>query len=217
MPGRLTPLVTDQFYHIFNRGSDKRNIFLKPRDYKRFQQTFYYYQYDGPKRRFSKLAKLDFKNFQPDPAKKLVEIIAYCLMPNHFHFLIKQLKDNGIPNFMSSLCNSYTKYFNIKNRRVGPLLQGKYQNVLIESEAQLIHASRYIHLNPIVSGITKDLLGYTWSSYSEYIRGYNHFCEPKEILSLFSSPRKYQEFVENQIDYATTLEIIKHQVIDIND
>ncbi len=217
MPGRLTPLVTDQFYHVFNRGSDKRNIFLQDRDYKRFQSTFYYYQYAGPKRRFSKLSKLDFKNFQPDPAKKLVEIIAYCLMPNHFHFLIKQLKDNGIPNFMSSLCNSYTKYFNIKNRRVGPLLQGKYQNVLIESEEQLIHASRYIHLNPIVSGITKDLINYQWSSYPEYIEGYNHFCQSKEVLSLFPSPRKYQEFVENQIDYATTLEIIKHQVIDIND
>lgn len=217
MPGRTIPLVNNQYYHIFNRGSDKRDIFLQTRDYKRFQQTFYYYQFTGPKLRFSKFAKSDLKIFKPDQANKLVEIICYCLMPNHFHFLIKQLKNNGIPTFISNLCNSYTKYFNTKYPRVGPLLQGKYQSVLIETDEQLIHTSRYIHLNPVVSKITTDLNSYLWSSYPEYVTEQEKLCAIKEILSFFPSPKKYQEFVAAQIDYGTTLEIIKHRAIDTND
>lgn len=215
MPGRITPLVNGQYYHIFNRGSDKRNIFSRSRDYQRFQLTFYYYQFTDQKKRFSKLAKSDFKDFNPDPATKLVEILCYCLMPNHFHFLVKQLKNNGIPIFMSKLCNSYTKYFNTKYPRVGPLLQGKYQNVLIENEEQLIHLSRYIHLNPVVSGIVKSPENYQWSSYPEYITGQKRFCNLEEILNLFKSSGKYQEFVEAQIDYGMTLEILKHRTIDV--
>lgn len=217
MPGRTIPLVNNQYYHIFNRGSDKRDIFLQARDYKRFQQTFYYYQFTGPKPRFSKFAKSDLKIFKPDKTNKLVETICYCLMPNHFHFLIKQLKDNSIPIFISNLCNSYTKYFNTKYSRIGPLLQGKYQSVLIETDEQLVHISRYIHLNPIVSKITTDLTSYLWSSYPEYITRQEKPCVIKEILDFFPSPKKYQEFVEAQIDYGTTLEIIKHRAIDFDD
>ncbi len=214
MPGRTFPTVNNQYYHIFNRGSDKRDIFLQTRDYRRFQQVFHYYQFAGPKPRFSKFAKADLKIFKPDPANKLVEILCYCLMPNHFHFLIKQLKDNGIPIFMSNLCNSYTKYFNTKYPRVGPLLQGKYQSVMIETDEQLVHTSRYIHLNPVVSKITNDLNNYAWSSYPEYITGEKKLCAITEVLSFFPSPKKYQEFVEAQIDYGTTLEIIKHKMLD---
>lgn len=214
MPGRSIPLVNGEFYHLYNRGSDKRNLFNQSRDYKRFQQSFYYYQLIGPKPRFSKFAKSDLKLFKPDLTNKLVRIIAYCLMPNHFHFLVKQLKDNGTAIFISNLCNSHTKYFNTKYPRVGPLFQGKYQNVLIETDEQLIHTSRYIHLNPIVSGLTKDLNSYQWSSYIEYITGQEKFCEIKEVLDFFASPKKYQEFVEAQIDYGTSLEIIKHKAID---
>ena len=129
MPGRITPLVNDEFYHIYNRGSEKRTIFQQPRDYKRFQQTFYYYQFPGPKLRFSNFAKEEL--FKTSFNNGMVEVICYCLMPNHFHFLIKQLKDNGISIFMSQLSNSYTKYFNTKYKRVGPLLQGAFKAVLV--------------------------------------------------------------------------------------
>ncbi len=217
MPGRNVSLVNGEFYHIYNRGSDKRNIYTQPRDYNRFLKTIYYYQFLGPKRSFSKFAKSDLNSFKPDPEKKLVKIICYCLMPNHFHFLVKQLKTNGISIFLSQLSNSYTKYFNTKYKRIGALLQGTFKAVLIESEEQLIHVSRYIHLNPVVSGLTKDLNSYKWSSYPEYVTGNSLFCSIDEILNFFPSPQKYQKFVEAQIDYGTTLEIIKHQVIDINE
>src|SRR3989344_3190174 len=171
MPGRITPLVNGQFYHIYNRGTEKRNIFTQSRDYARFQKSFYYYQFQGPKPSFSKFTKSDLDLFKPDPNRKIVEVICYCLMPNHFHFLIRQLKDGGIPIFISQLSNSYTKYFNTKYERVGALFQGAFKAVLIESDEQLVHLSRYIHLNPIVSNLAKDLNHYYWSSYLEYING----------------------------------------------
>ena len=214
MPGRLTPLVTEQFYHIYNRGSEKRNIFTQLRDYSRFQKTFYYYQFLGPKPSFSKFSKSDLNFFKPNPDRKIVDVICYCLMPNHFHFLLRQLKENGISIFIGQLSNSYTKYFNTKYKRVGPLLQGAFKAVLIETEEQLVHLSRYIHLNPVVSGLAKNLGSYHWSSYTEYMSGQKLYCSPEEILSLYPTVKSYREFVEAQIKYGTSLEILKHRIID---
>lgn len=212
MPGRITPLVNGEFYHIYNRGSEKRCIYQQPRDYKRFQQTFYHYQFLGPKLKFSNFNKTNL--FKPILNEKYVEIICYCLMPNHFHFLIKQLKNNGISIFMSQLSNSYTKYFNTKYNRVGPLLQGAFKAVYIETDEQLIHVSRYIHLNPIVSGLIKSLDDYPWSSYLEHIKLNPFFCSPAEVLNLFPSKEMYKKFVEDQVDYGIKLELIKHHLID---
>lgn len=217
MPGRITPLVNGEYYHIFNRGSEKRDIFSQTRDYKRFRKTMYFYQFLGPKPSFSKFSKSDLNSFSPDNNKKLVEILCFCLMPNHFHFLVKQLKDSGISTFISQLSNSYTKYFNTKYNRVGPLLQGAFKAVRIQTEEHLIHVSRYIHLNPIVSGLVKKLNVYPWSSYPEYINNSGTLCSIEDITGLFASPKKYQEFAEAQIDYGTTLEILKHLTIDIDE
>ncbi|MBI2593465.1 transposase [Candidatus Daviesbacteria bacterium] len=214
MPGRNVTFGNGEFYHVYNRGSDKRNIFIQPRDYKRFQQTFYYYQFLGPKLKFSNFAKSGLQSFKPAPDSELVEIICYCLMPNHFHFLVRQLKDSGISIFISQLSNSYTKYFNTKYKRVGALLQGSFKAVHVESDEQLIHLSRYIHLNPIVSGLSKSLSSYSWSSYPNYLNQTSVLCSPTPVLNLFSSTQKYKEFTEDQIDYGTTLEILKHQVIE---
>ena len=217
MPGRQTALVNGEFYHLYNRGSDKRDIFLQPRDYKRFVQTFYYYHFQKHKLRFSKYTDSGLFPLNTDPDNKLIEIVSYCLMPNHFHFLVKQLKENGISIFMSNLANSYTKYFNTKYSRIGALFQGVFKSVIIESEEQLIHLSRYIHLNPVVSGLTRDLDGYKWSSYPEYLSGQKLVCNSNQILDLFPSIEEYKRFVEAQVDYGTTLEVLKHNTIDIED
>ena len=140
--------------------------------------------------------------------------MCFCLMPNHFHFLVKQLKENGISIFVSQLSNSYTRYFNVKYNRVGPLFQGAFKSVRIETEEQLIHVSRYIHLNPVVSGIAKRPEDYRWSSYAEYITQAPFFCSIEEVISLFKISQKYKKFVEDQIDYARTLEFIKHSLLD---
>lgn len=214
MPGRIVPLVNGEVYHIFNRGSDKREIFLKNRDFRRFRQTFHYYQTTGPKTKFSNFSKQNLNTFKPKLEDKLVDILCYCLMPNHFHFLLRQLKDNGIAIFMSQISNSYTRFFNTKYKRIGPLLQGAYKAVRIESDEQLLHVFRYILLNPVVSKLTETLYDYEWSAYSEYMQETGQFCSTKEILNYFPSVNKCKEFLENQIEYGQTLELIKHHLID---
>lgn len=213
MPSRIIPFVNSHYYHIYNRGSEKRSIFENQRDFQRFLKTLRYYQIEGPKPRFSKFPSLTATKL--DNSKRLVEIIAYCLMPNHFHFLLKQVRDNGITEFLSKLSNSYTKYFNTKHGRVGHLFQGEFKAVLVESDEQLVHVSRYIHLNPVVSALSKNLESYQWSSYPEYI-GINSqgFCLKEEVLGYFKNNQDYQQFVLDQMGYAQELEAIKHQLID---
>ena len=214
MPGRPVPLITGEIYHVYNRGHNKRTIFLAPRDYKRFKQTIYYYQFKGPKIRFSRFNKDILNNFLPIKNEKLVEILGFCLMPNHFHLQLKQLQDDGISIFMSQIQNSYTKYFNTKYQSIGPLLQGCFKSRIIEDENQLTHLNRYIHLNPIVSGQSKDLESYPWSSYIEYSTRAELICSTELISSFFPSIKDFTKFHTSQIDYAMTLEILKHSAID---
>ena len=137
-------------------------------------------------------------------------------MPNHFHFLLQQKVDGGITDFVSKISNSYTKYFNTKNQRIGPLLQGEFKSVYIETNEQLIHVSRYIHLNPLVSFLTDNLETYQWSSYLEYLKEVkNNTCSKGIILDQFKSPQDYKQFVLDQENYGKKLEMIKHQLLDL--
>lgn len=219
MGGRNSILATGEIYHVFNRGVEHRQIFNDQRDYKRIIEATDFYQYN-PKLKFS-----DFKNLPAEARKKIlegihklpkiVEILCYCFMPNHFHFLLKQLSDNGVSNFVSKITNSYTKYFNTRNSRDGSLLGGTFKSVRIETIEQLLHVSRYIHLNPVVSFLVKEnhLEDYQWSSFNEYM-GSDGFCQKELILSEFKLPQKYKEFILDQVNYAKSLEVIKHQLLD---
>lgn len=212
MPSRVTPFVNGEYYHIFNRGVAKMPIFLDKFYYQQFMKTVSYYQIDGPKPRLS------FFQSQPidlDKSRKLVNITCYCFMPNHFHFLLQQTREHGITEFVSKLSNSYTKYFNIKNKRVGPLFQGEFKSVHIESNEQLVHLSRYIHLNPLIGYATKDLQTYRWSSYLEYVqKGESNVCSKEIILEQFKSLGDYKQFVLDQVGYARDLDSIKYQLLD---
>ncbi len=213
MPYRIIPFVTGNYYHLYNRGLRKQNIFANNQDYKRFIKTFFYYQIQNPKPKFSLYQQSQL--YKIDPTQKIVEILCYCLMPNHFHLLIKQTKDNGVSEFMRKFIHSYTAYSNTKNNTLGPLFQGMFKAKLIESDEQLFHLSRYIHLNPLTSLLVKDLKFYPWSSYHSYINSGQDTLAKEDILSFFNSPQNYEEFVLDQADYGTTLELLKHQVIDI--
>lgn len=169
MPYRFTPFVDQGFYHIYNRGVEKREIFSNEKDYQRFLAVLYYYQFGDPKPPFSQKRRLLYQGLDFSKNPKPLEIICYCLMPNHFHLLIRQLRDGGIQKFMQKILNSYTKYFNTKHIRVGPLLQGAFKAVPIETDAQLVHVSRYIHLNPFVSNLSKELKTFPYSSYPSFI------------------------------------------------
>lgn len=187
-------------------------IFSRARDYTRFLEALQYYQIGGIKPRFS---LYNPKLYTPDSVNKLVDMLCFCLMPNHFHLLVRQNQPNGISRFIGQLSNSYTKYFNTKYHRVGPLFQGEFKAVHIETTEQLLHVSRYIHLNPLVSYLTKDLNTYRWSSYGEYIGStFSCVCEKQAVLASFPSTTAYEQFVLDQESYGKQLEFIKHQLLD---
>lgn len=213
MPYRITPFVNGEFYHLYTRGVEKQNTFSDRRDYSHFVEALFYYHIQDPKPKFSTHRRT--KVFPIDYSKKIVDIICYCLMPNHFHLLVKQLQNGGISELMRKLILSSTKYRNTKYNHQGSLFQVPFKSVHIESEEQLIHVSRYIHLNPLVSLLTKDLKLYHWSSYLEYIGMRDNLAVKKEeILQFFKSPKDYEKFVLDQADYGMTLERIKHLAID---
>lgn len=213
MPSRIFPFVNGQFYHVYNRGSEKRQIFDSKRDYQHFLKTIKYYQLEGPKPKLSHFNNFSF--FKPELSQNIAEIIAYCLMPNHFHFLIKQTKDGGITEFISKLTNSYTRYYNTKYNRVGPLFQGEFKAVLVDYDEQLLHLSRYIHLNPLVAYLIKDLADYEWSSYNEYINSKQEgICSKQEVLAFFKSSQEYKQFILDQVDYALQIAHLQHKLIE---
>lgn len=201
---------------------ERRPIFTHKWEYRRALNTIGYYRFLKPPIRYSKYIILEERRrIQLLDALLVsqlqVDILAFCLMPNHFHLLLRQTADDGISRFVSKFCDSYSKYFNIKHDRVGPLFQGPFKAVRVESEEQLIHLSRYIHLNPISSFLIKEpeLDSYSWSSLTEYLAPQGStISNPKFILELFKSPNKYRDFVHNQIDYAQKLERIRHLIFD---
>ena len=220
---RSTVLANDQFYHIFNRGVEKRTIFEYKRDYERAINTIKFYRFKNLPLKFSKfLIKPKENKFELykkiEKNGELIEIIAYCLIPNHFHLLVKQLQENGISKALSNFTNSYAKYFNTRNNRNGPLFQGIFKAVRVESNEQLLHLSRYIHLNPIVSFVTKEenLEDYVWSSLKEYLNTpIKGFCKKDYILSQFKSIDEYKKFIKDQISFAKELEKIKHLTLEV--
>ena len=224
MPGREIPLITNEYYHILNRGVASLPAFVSRYDFRRAVEIANYYQYQNIPGRYSLFTKLSSKG-RKEILKELkvknkvwVEIIAYCFMPNHFHFLLKQREENGISKFMGNFTNSYTRYFNTRNKRKGPLFQGKFKAVRVIAEEQLLHLSRYIHLNPYTSFVIKELdklEDYTYSSLPEYLGKVSpEFCSKEIILNQFASKRKYLNFVLNQARYQRELEEIKHLALE---
>ncbi len=224
MPGRRTPLVTNQIYHVLNKGISSQLTFKGLKEFNRAKELIRYYQNITIPLRYSQ-----FKTFSYERKNRIlknlsnkknwwVEIICFCFMPNHFHFLLRQLKENGISKFISQFSNSYTRYFNEKNKRKGPLFQGKFKAIRIVNNEQLLHISRYIHLNPYSSYVVKelkDLEDYQYSSLSEYLNSSKtNFCNKKIILNQFRYPKLYKKFVFDQADYQRKLDRIKHLTLD---
>jgi len=203
---RPLQFVSNGYYHIFNRGVDKRRIFLRYGHYTRFIHSIRALLDTGS------ATEPSLKN-QGLALKYKIDILCYCLMPNHYHFLLRQIRKNGITEFMHHLNTSYTMYFNKNNDRIGRLFEYTFKAKEIDSDEQLLHVSRYIHLNPLIGNIVKDLSLYPWSSYLEYIGEREEtFCQKEIILSHFGNdPKKYEMFVNNQIAYATLLHQIQNE------
>ncbi|OGD88402.1 hypothetical protein A3F45_01230 [Candidatus Curtissbacteria bacterium RIFCSPHIGHO2_12_FULL_41_17] len=208
MPGKnvLKQYVEEGYYHIYNRGVEKRKIFLDEQDYKVFLKYLKLYL-DPPGKLPIRKVSIGNNTFQtvPRPLKNYydkVKLLSYCLMPNHFHLLIKQTDKKSIELFMRSLATKYSVYFNKKYNRVGSLFQGPYKAVLASDDIYLLHLSRYIHLNPGKDSPYR----MAYSSYPEYLQKRNtSWIYTKDILSHFKTAKKtslkdmlsYQSFVDD--------------------
>lgn len=218
MPYRKIVLANNEIYHVVNRSVAQIPIFEGIRDYQRALEVIDFYRRVKPSLSFShykRLPKEEKERFYENLKKKkhLVEILTFCLMPNHFHFLLRQNKDGGISTFMRTLQNSYARYFNTKYKRAGALFQSMFKAVRIETDEQLIHVSRYIHLNPVSAYLIEinDLEDYPWSSFPIYLgKSKELFINPNSILSHFKSKSVYKEFVFDQADYQRKLQRIKN-------
>ncbi len=201
MPAKnsIKQYVENSFYHIYNRGVDKRIIFIQDLDYQMFLSYLKNY-----------LSTLSLQQVRPVRKSTLfleIDLIAYCLMPNHFHLLIKQKSAKSIIKFMRCLTNAYTRYFNTRHKRIGHLFQGKYKASLITEDLYLLQLSRYIHRNPLElfrSDLHKILSEYPYSSYKDFLGLRNTvWVKPNEVLNFFALDKQknnldlnYQGFVE---------------------
>jgi putative transposase len=171
MPYRREHLCAGQTLHVYNRGVAKQRIFFSGGNYRFFLQ---------------RIAEF----VQPH-----AEILAYCLMPNHFH-LIVQTKNDKLSAAMQSQSGSYARAINKRLARVGPLFEGRFKSRSVDSEAYLMHLSRYIHQNPVESRIVAASQQWPHSSFREYLSGFRSgLINPQPVLSLFGSAQDYARFV----------------------
>ncbi|HCQ31802.1 TPA: hypothetical protein DIU27_05525 [Candidatus Collierbacteria bacterium] len=201
------------YYHVYNRGVEKRTIFQDDKDYKTFLSYLKLYLISHDSQELSDLQDLQGLSLKVFPSRKpknyadQIELLAYCLMPNHIHLFIKQHGDLSMGNFMSSLATKYVRYFNTRHKRIGHLFQDRYKAVKIEGESQWIHLSKYIHRNPLDLPTFKDspcrLDEYQYSSYSNYLGKFSQtWVQPDDILSNFGNQphNSYRAFVEEPLD-----------------
>ncbi|MEK7575552.1 MAG: transposase [Patescibacteria group bacterium] len=209
----------ENYYHIFDRGTEKRDIFLNESNYQRFLILLYLCNGNNPVVVKQYLYQISQGRTleQIDRGKIMVDIGAYCLMPNHFHLLIKEKTENGIPNFMKKLNTGYAMYFNKKNERSGSLFQGKFGAQLLDKDGYLKYIFAYIHLNPIKliepkwkeSGIkdfntTKDFLNnYPWSSYLYFIGNKKNdpILNISEFPEYFKNTKEFNNFIGDWLKY----------------
>lgn len=217
---RTKQYLENSYYHIYNRGVEKRLIFQDSQDYSVFLS--YFKDYLNPKNGkelSEKLSDPDISYTEKDKIIKLlrlnnfyneITLLAYCLMPNHFHLFIKQKSALSIDKFMQSLATRYTMYFNRKYKRVGFLYQDTYKAVLIENDEQFIYLSKYIHKQGIIRQSPQGRTLQKWkeqpSSYPEYLgKRKTEWIHPEEVLNYFSknNPRhSYKSFIAESNDFS---------------
>lgn len=202
------------YYHIFNRGANKADVFFDDSD--RFRFLWILDVFNDKNSNFISVRERE-TNFRSEAPKKekFVDILCFVLMPNHFHLLLQQLVDNGISKFMHKVGTSYTNYINLKYEHSGILFQGPFKAVEVDSDEQLLHLSRYIHFNPVeliqpgwkeegiknLKTVRSFLNSYRWSSYSRYTGKegleFGKIIEANNLIDDLIPRKKYREFLED--------------------
>lgn len=192
--------IPEAYYHVYNRGVEKRAIFLDDEDYCVFLNLLKRYLDDKP--------STDRTGRQYEWLHDQLELLAFCLMPNHFHLFIYQINEQAITKLMKNLCTSYVMYFNKKYKRVGPLFQGRYKAKDILDDAYFQHISRYIHLNPT------EFETWKYSSLPYFLNKKNSkWVQPGRVLEAFEG-ESYIEFVKDYIGQKEIMDELKHNLAD---
>lgn len=215
-------LVNGQYYHVLSKSIAGYIIFNNDQEYLRIINLLRFYQNKRPPIRFSMFNQLSLfeqnqflsKNPLTDE-NKLVEIIAYCIMPTRIHLILEQLLNGGISLFIKNILISYTKFFNLRHQRKGPLWEGRFKNVLVDNDSQLLHLTRYIHLNPVSAGLVEQPEDWSASSYKEYLGE----IEPDRYITKFNHildihQTSYKKFVNNRIAYQKQLTRLKKVILE---
>jgi putative transposase len=207
---RCTNFSSEEYFHVYNRGANKINVFNDHKDYERFIESLYLFNC-GDRIVLRDISK--GKRFLHKRDKTMIDIGAYCLMPNHFHLLIKIKNKGGISAFMHKLLAAYTLYFNKKHKRDGVLFQGSFKAAHVTNDEYLKYLFAYIHLNPIkiidpfwrekgidnLSLAKKFLSSYRYSSYTDYLeepRKQAGILNKKAFPEYFDTPKKFEDFVD---------------------
>lgn len=218
---RKDRLETGNVYHVYTRSIARFIVFNDYIEFVRLIRLLELYRHINFNHKLSNFLDLNIDLQQSivqnliSENNLLVEIIAYCVMPTHIHLLLKQKSENGITKYMARVLNGYSRFFNTKHKRTGPLWSGRFKNVRVENDEQLLHLSRYIHLNPTSAGLIEKPEKWKYSSYLEYVqpgKSATELCYFQNFIQI--SPKRYKNFVLNQKDYQRKLSIIKSQTLD---
>jgi len=217
---RKHELTVGQTYHVFSRSIAGYVIFNNNEEYSRMRDVLIYYKKERPRLRFSEFLDLS-KEYQAElklvdsQSVDLVEIIAFCIMPTHFHLILKQREPDGISRYFKNILNSYTRYFNTKHNRKGPLWESRFKSIPVKDDVYLLHLTRYIHLNPVSLGLVENPSEWRYSSYNEYLhqlKGITPVCKYVGLLDII--PERYKEFVEDRMAFQRELQQIKGLLLD---
>jgi len=195
MAGRKEPLTTGEYYHVYNRGVDRRVLFRDKKDYGRFLMQLYAFNDFEIASNYAYYAALGFEALRErEREEPLVGVVAFCLMPNHYHLVLRQLRDDGISLYMQKAGAGYAKYFNLKYERTGALFESRFKAKCVDDDSYLYQIVPYVHANPL--GIsakidsskrdfrvgTRALEKYTWSSYPVYLGRYGEGDVQYDVL-----------------------------------
>ena len=217
---RKYPLVNNHIYHVVTRSIAKYKVFNDSQDFARMVEMLRLYRYRDFTTRYSIYSRqtadrqeITRNNLSGSP--RSVEIVAYCIMPTHLHLAIKQLTDKGVSRYVAKVLNSYTRYFNCVHKRKGPLWEGKFRNVLVDNDDQLLHLTRYIHLNPSSAKLVDSPARWKYSSYHEYIsrrRDRDNIASYRDLIDV--APSDYRKFVNDRVAYQRQLSEIKSILLE---
>lgn len=210
---RRTIIAPEEHYHIFNRGNNKKLMFFDDADRIRFLSSVLLFQSPVIIKNIKRLTKMinvqnsvlhimEEETLKEIISTRFIELISFVLMPNHFHLLIREVKEKGIERYMHRVQVSYSKYFNIRYKNTGHHFQGQYKVVHVTDNDQLLYLSTYVHRNPreMISWRNREHM-YPWSSFPDYLGNnrWGDFIKTDIILKQFKNSSDYKKFTDKSI------------------